>query len=80
MLASTSILQAGLLGGTVDSGTEQGTHVMSPGHLLGQEGRICSTKSITREHVKVDKKSSRWLRLEELQQQKYSGHGLYPKE
>ena len=40
MLASNPVLQAGLLEGTVDSGTEQGTHTMSPGHLLCQEGRM----------------------------------------
>ena len=76
MLASNPILQAGLLGGTADSGMEQGTHAMIPGHLLGQKGRIYSTNSITREHVKVDRKSSWWLRLEQLQQQKYCGQGI----
>lgn len=53
---------------------------MSPGHLLGQERRICSTKSITRELVKVDRKSLPVAAVEQLQQQKYCGHGLYPKE
>ena len=40
MLASNPVLQARLLGGTVNSGMEQGTHTMSPGHLLYQERRM----------------------------------------